>query len=433
VFNAPRGGRLRRYGRRLAPVVLMMRVSVLGGSSPFTVALVDAIAASEALSHELHRWEIVLQGRNVQNLDAVARYARHRLGGFGTSVISTTDLDAALTYAEIVIVQTRFGGLEGRASDELFANELGCIADETLGPCGLLSAFRQMRPVDDLAIRMKTICPGAFVVNMINPLSLTTAMMLRRGVTAVGICELPRATLQAFAGALRIDPSELYWSYEGLNHRGFIPIARTRDGEDLLQRVVRLAPNAATQMYRNDVLRLGAIPTKYFALFDDRSSHGKGRAVALMSLRDAIAKDLVADPTQCPAQIANRDMPWYAQAVVPLIAARVGAQSYDATINVAVDGPLVHERRARVFGPRVDILDPAPADGPFRDWLAAFEHHERLCLAALDDPTPYTIGAALEADQITPSNNVRNAAARIFRTWRNAANYGQPCETGNVQ
>ncbi|RUU25369.1 6-phospho-beta-glucosidase, partial [Mesorhizobium sp. M6A.T.Ca.TU.002.02.2.1] len=180
----------------------MTRVCVLGGSSPFTVALVDAIEGSEALSHRLGEWVLILQGRNVQNLDAVAHYARHRLGAFGTSVISTTDLDAALADAEIVIVQTRFGGLEARADDELFASELGCIADETLGPCGLLSGFRQIRPVDDLAIRMKAICPGAFVVNMINPLSLTTAMMLRHGLAVVGICELPLATLEAFARAL---------------------------------------------------------------------------------------------------------------------------------------------------------------------------------------------------------------------------------------
>ncbi|MGX9571755.1 family 4 glycosyl hydrolase [Mesorhizobium sp. f-mel] len=399
----------------------MTRVCVLGGSSPFTVALVDAIEGSKALSHRLGEWVLVLQGRNVQNLDAVADYARHRLRAFGTSVISTTDLDAALVDAEIVIVQTRFGGLEARADDELFARELGCFADETLGPCGLLSAFRQMRPVDDLATRMKAICPGAFIVNMINPLSLTTAMMLRRGLTAVGICELPLATLQAFARALRIDPTELYWSYEGLNHRGFIPIAKTSDGEDLLQRVLRLAPDTATQKYRDDILRLGAIPTKYFAVFDGRSPHDKGRAAALISLRDAIAEDLIADPTRWPARIAERDMPWYAQAVVPLVAARVGAQGYDATINVAVNGSLVHERRARILGDRIDILEPAPANGLFRDWLAAFEHHERLCLAALADPTPHTIGAALEADRITTSDKVRTAATRIFRFWRDVA------------
>jgi 6-phospho-beta-glucosidase len=399
----------------------MTRVCVLGGSSPFTVALVDAIEASKALSHRLGEWVLILQGRNVQNLDAVAHYARHRLEAFGTSVISTTDLDAALVDAEIVIVQTRFGGLEARADDELFARDLGCFADETLGPCGLLSAFRQVRPVDDLAIRMKAICPGAFVVNMINPLSLTTSMMLSRGLDAVGICELPLATLQAFARALCINPTELCWSYEGLNHRGFITAANIPDGEDLLQRVLRLAPDSATKKYRDEILRLGAIPIKYFALFEGRSPHDKGRAVELISLRDAIAKDLIADPTRWPARIAERDMPWYAQAVVPLVAARAGAQSYDATINVGVDGPLVQERRARVLGGRIDILEASPANGAFRDWLAAFEHHERLCLAALADPTPYTIGAALEADRITPSDKVRTAAARIFRIWRDAA------------
>jgi 6-phospho-beta-glucosidase len=131
-------------------------------------------------------------------------------------------LAVALKGSDIVIVQIRFGGLEARREDELFAAELDCPADETLGPSGLLSAFRQAHCIEQLSGEICAHCRGALVVNMINPLSLSTAIMLRNGLDAIGICELPLATLREFADVLHRPADSLTWRYAGLNHRGFL-------------------------------------------------------------------------------------------------------------------------------------------------------------------------------------------------------------------
>jgi 6-phospho-beta-glucosidase len=399
----------------------MTRICVLGGSSPYTVALVEALAENGPLRPVLGTWTLVLQGRNAQNLEAVAEFARHRLRELGTAVVATVDIDTALGCADVVIVQTRFGGLEARAQDEHFARGLGCHVDETLGPCGLLSAFRQMPLVDELAVRMSAMCPNAFVLNMMNPLSLTTAMIIRRGVNAVGVCELPLATFLGFADALGMDPGELTWSYEGFNHRGFVVDVATRDGLDVFRRVAASAGDGAIGKYRGHIIALGAVPTKYFGLFDDAPPQFVGRAAALRSLRDHLLSDLIEDPTRAPSRIKERDMPWYSQAVVPLLAARVGMHTYDATLNIVSDGGLVREKRVRARTDRIDLLQQAPGDGTYQAWLSAFERHERLSLAALANPNRQTIESALAVDRITPPEKLETAASYILQTWENAA------------
>jgi 6-phospho-beta-glucosidase len=391
----------------------MPKITVLGGSSPFTVALIDAIAADEARRSGFSGCEIVLYGRNAPVLEAVATYGRHRLGEVGVSTCGATDYARALDGAEIVIAQIRFGGLEARVEDERFAANLDCPADETLGPCGLFSAFRQRRPIEELGGRLKALCPEAFVLNMINPLSLTTRLMVDGGLNAVGICELPVATFEALARELDRDPADLQWSYEGFNHRGFIVAVRQGD-VDILD-LVRAQPAAAAGgVLRDDILRLGAVPLKYFSLFSGRAVGGAGRAASLIALRDQLASELVRDPAKQPAPIADRDMPWYRQVVVPILAARLGFRVFDATLNIASDDGLVRERRASVLRGDIELFDPEPADGPFRDWLAMFERHERLSVAALLNPTFDNVAAALRADGITPPDKVEAGAARIL-------------------
>src|SRR5688572_21455959 len=99
-----------------------MKLVVVGGSSPFTLGLIQSIAncGDRQLAGEL-----ALQGRSTDALRLVAEHARHVLKEFGWRVKATTELSECLDGATIVIHQNRYGGMHGRMADEQFAGEHG--------------------------------------------------------------------------------------------------------------------------------------------------------------------------------------------------------------------------------------------------------------------------------------------------------------------
>jgi len=60
------------------------------------------------------------------------------------------------------------------------------------------------------------------VINLVNPLSVATAILAASGVRCLGVCELPLVTAQHAARVLGVPFASLGWAYDGLNHRGFI-------------------------------------------------------------------------------------------------------------------------------------------------------------------------------------------------------------------
>src|SRR5262245_19997625 len=98
------------------------RLVVLGGSSPFTAALIDALADPRA---GIPSFDLILTGRNRVHLDRVTAYARGALAPRGWAVGAATDVSRALEGARIVVHQIRYGGMEGRSEDEALASRLG--------------------------------------------------------------------------------------------------------------------------------------------------------------------------------------------------------------------------------------------------------------------------------------------------------------------
>src|SRR4051794_18704722 len=115
----------------------MTKVAIVGGGSPFTIDLIDELVrAIPDVSLSLH-------GRDPRALARVATYATavHR-----RRTHFTLDLATSIDGAASIVLQARFGGLEGRASDAALAASYGIAADETLGPGGLAAALRAATP-----------------------------------------------------------------------------------------------------------------------------------------------------------------------------------------------------------------------------------------------------------------------------------------------
>ena len=165
------------------------RVTVLGGSTPFTAALFDAIACSE---DRLPPHELVLFGRDSAVLDILTRRAQCCLGPLGWSTRGTTSIAEALDGAAFVIHQIRYGGLDGREAGERLADRFGMPADETLGPAALQWAICHAAGVREMARQIASRCADPWILNLTNPLSITTALFAREGAPrCLGVCELP--------------------------------------------------------------------------------------------------------------------------------------------------------------------------------------------------------------------------------------------------
>ena len=240
-------------------------IAILGGSTPFTAALVEALQAAPA---GIPAAELRLFGQDAAALERMKRYGEGRLGPLGWTVSATKRLDEAVDGAAVVVNQIRFGGLAGRSRDEALANRFQLPADETLGPCGLAAALRVTPQLRELAVELGRRCPDAWVLNLSNPLSTTTGAMIRAGAprNCVGLCELPFATVLETCRVLRMSLADVEWQYAGLNHRGFVFGLKHR-GEDLLPRLPELLQGETIFGVTGAQIRqVSALPLKYFEL-----------------------------------------------------------------------------------------------------------------------------------------------------------------------
>lgn len=390
------------------------KLTVLGGSSPFTVALVDALADAAEAKASVVPMHLSLTGRNTDHLGCIAAYAKARLDGHGWSCTTSTDAARALDGADIVIHQIRYGDLALRGAGERLCHALGVASDETLGPAALLTAVRSRGAIERTVTLIRHHCPRAWVLNLTNPLSLVTAMIGRELPRCVGLCELPTATVRQAAAALNIDAETFEWDYQGLNHRGFI-VRLTQNEEDLMPRLVeRLASNADGRnpatiggITSACIAELGALPLKYFGLILRHDHAAPGRADFLADLRRQIVQQLRADATRSPPAARQRDQAWYPLAVVPMLKAIGSTRPSVQVVNRLCDDDLVWELKAPVSCAGVGApLRAAPPGPVVAHWLDRFRQHEQAAAQAMAVPTRQHLRRALEADPALPGANV---------------------------
>jgi 6-phospho-beta-glucosidase len=392
---------------------LPTKLAILGGSSPFTASLVDALkSAHPAVPPQT----LTLYGRNSTSLELVGRYAEAQLGTLGWSVQTTTRCAEALDAAHWVIHQIRYGGMSGRSADEQLAEAHGVPIDETLGPAGLAAALRTIPVLEQLIALIERYCPDAWVLNLTNPLSMTTAVLSRYGVRrCVGLCELPWYTLREACRLLGLPPREVQWSYSGLNHRGFIHELSYKERDYMAALPDLIGQETLVGIRACEIAELGAIPLKYFQLLIRRATAAPRRAEYLRGLGERLLAELQASVSRSPPSLTERYLEWYPGAVVPMLASLATGRGDAEVVNIWRDADITWEVRARIFGDRYEVL-PAPQPGhAVQSWLEAFVVHEKAALAAAMDPTRERIDEALAADPVVPENRVRALSNALMK------------------
>ena len=406
-----------------------LRVAVLGGSSPFTMVLFDAIAESS-----LPLSQVVLHGRRAEALEAVARYGTRRLSSVGGKVRATQDLAEALEGAHVVIHQIRYGGMQGRMEDEAVAQSLGCLSDESLGIGGMNAALRTAPGVRATASVIRSFAPDAVVLNLTNPMGLCTAVLTASRLTAIGLCELPLTTLEEACSVLGVRAEEVQWEFAGFSHRGFV-YRVDHEGEALLPSLpTRLGPRTIGGIRSGEIKALNALPLSYFALYLGRAVVKPGRAAFLTNLRERILKEASLRPNQRPPSLVARSTPWYRKSVVPFIAALCSTKPSVHVADLSTSDGLIREGRATVSATGVVPCPVGPPPQPVADWLHHFEEQERLAFEAAVDPSFERITAALAVDPLIPSAKVEEGARLLWsRLGRARPDQGAGNSASSVQ
>jgi len=390
------------------------KLTILGGSSPYTIGLINAIQVSQK---PLPPMELLLFGRNTENLLLIQQYAKYRLAPLGWTVLSTTNRLEALDSASIIIHQIRYGGLKERSELENLMNSYNVPSDETLGIAPLLSAPSVVPEVKSLAKDLKNTCPNAWIINLTNPLSIVTAILARENLHCVGLCELPSVTFQQICHLLGVSVDEVTWDYCGLNHRGFIYNIYSKSC-NLLPYLVNTweKQKSLGNLSAEDIQELNAVPLKYFPLFIGKNKNRVGRAMYLSNLRKQILNELQQAPTTYPPSLEKRSPVWYPFSVVPFLSAITSRDGRTEVVNVLQNG-IVREMKARIFGDEIQPLSISNPGNTVQQWLKVFTNHEHTILSAVLDPSIEGIETALSVDPLIPETSIKSLAKAIYKRF----------------
>jgi 6-phospho-beta-glucosidase len=405
-----------------------VKLTVLGGSTPNTLTLAQALAvALPAVDH------LCLWGRSLSRLEAVARACRSHLPG--VRVEAQADLAAALEGAWAVLVQVRVGGLAGREFDEIAPRSLGLVGEETLGAGGFWCALRTLPVVRELARAIRAAAPSAFVVNLTNPAGIVTRALLAEGLDPArtfGVCDIPATVVKEALAAVGSAGKPVQWRWQGVNHWGFLTSLVVDGVERVGEAAAALSPDGPLGPVAGPARDLGLVPSPYlrYAYRQDelrQPSHGpRARAAAVRPLMEAASAAIErGDLPAAQEAVAGRNPHWYAEAVLPALCAAASPTPLPRVLMQRASGtsPWLEEA-CEVSSAGVRGLGPGPALPPdAHALLAAGDAFEALTVRGVLADSTADLRRALLACPLVGTVQAADAVLALARQqgWWGAA------------
>jgi 6-phospho-beta-glucosidase len=376
-----------------------VKVAVVGAGSTYTPELVDGFARRQ---DELTVDELALHDIDPERLEVVGGLAARILakGGWPGRLGRTTDPDAALDGADVVVVQLRVGGQQARLVDETLPLEFGCIGQETAARAA----------------------PDAWIVDFTNPVGIVTRALVDAGHRAIGLCNVAIGFQRRLARLLGVPPERVQLGHVGLNHLSWIRSVRIDDADRLPELLEQHGEELAAEVgLPLRLLRtLGAIPSYYLryyylrgrVLAEQRQSRPRASDVA------AIEAELLAlyrDPAlaEKPALLETRGGAFYSEAAAQLIAALAGDTGEVQVVDVRNGGAVaglppeaVIELPARVDRDGAHPLPQTPLAPELLGLVQQVAAYEQLAVAAARSGDRRVALAALLANPLVADYEV---------------------------
>lgn len=203
----------------------MTKIAFVGaGSTIFMRNILGDALLTEALA-DSHFALMDIDRARLEESEAVA-LAMIRSIGTGATVSIHTDRRAALEGADFVVTAFQIGGYEPcTVTDFEIPKAYGLrqtIAD-TLGVGGIMRGLRTVPQLWAVAEDMARICPGALMLQYVNPMAINTWALAERypHVKQVGLCHSVQNTVEELAHDLDLPKDEIRYRVAGVNHVAF--------------------------------------------------------------------------------------------------------------------------------------------------------------------------------------------------------------------
>ena len=336
-----------------------LKITVIGAGSSYTPELIQGFLTRQS---ELPVTEIVLfdieAGR--QKVNIIADLAKRMLKKAGSTAqikVSFSRVDA-LKDADFVITQFRVGGLDARAKDEQFPLKYDVIGQETCGPGGFAKALRTIPVILDICKDIERVCPNTWLINFTNPSGIITETIKKyTKVKCLGLCNVPIHMTMKFAELLKVEPSDLFVEFIGLNHLVWAKSIWLK-GKDMTTELIRRLPELENLSMKNipaiqwdlDYLEaVGMFPSpyhRYYLMTKDMLTEEKAEAAGV-GTRAQVVKEVEANLFKIyqdqtvdtkPTELDKRGGAYYSDAAVSLISAIYNNKKEIHTVNLLNQG-----------------------------------------------------------------------------------------------
>lgn len=437
-----------------------MTLTVVGGGGMRTPLLIGGLIERRA---RLPVERVVLHDVDPEALELVAAVSGAMLSkaGHPFEVRTTTSLGEALEAPSWVITSIRVGGLAGRVVDEQVPLAWGVVGQETTGPGGWAMALRTIPVLVDLARRVRSLRPSAWIINFTNPAGLITQALAAEGHRVIGICDGPPSLGDRIAAVVGAQAAGPRLDYLGLNHLGWVRSIRVGGAERLPEIL------ASDEMIRaiyggplfgpDEIRRLRLLPNEYLHYYYHHdeivrrlraSPHTRGEAIGHVAValsrtvKQAVAggqdplppyqaailarhSSYMAVETSVPRSMAPMEghvEGGYARAALSVIAAMLDPQASEVVVNTTNRGAIedlepedVVEVPCRIgnSGPTPRSMGQLPT--AVRDLVLRVKAYERATVAAAAQCSWHAAVEALAMHPLVPSSRSASAIAEEYR------------------
>lgn len=240
------------------------KVTIIGGgSSSFVPLLVRRLMQSPVLGSS----QVTLMDVDEGRLGVMQSLADKLIANENSElrVTSTTDQRESLAGADFVIAAISVGGMDAWANDLEIPGRHGIVmhVGDSVGPGGIMRAFRNAPVLADVARNAAEVAPGAWVFNYTNPAPIEALAMRAAApqVRSYALCSCTGhpSSREWLAHQAGVEPDRIAMPpvVAGINHCASIQQLRLTDGTDAMP----LVRERATEPIVKWVLdRYGVLP-----------------------------------------------------------------------------------------------------------------------------------------------------------------------------